>query len=109
MNKIQLYILNYIAYDKEPLHLLISACLSDNICKTPYEIIKPLVDLLCEGFIESYHHSGFSGEPYKAVDLREEELFSYINKNIKSGFESYPEDEGEYFFHTSERGFRFVT
>ena len=38
MNKIQLYILNYIAYDKEPLHLLISACLSDNICKTPMKL-----------------------------------------------------------------------
>lgn len=109
MKRSHAFLLDYAAYDSEPLHLLISAALSGKAIGNAQEIVEPLIELFRNGYIEAYHHSGFSGDPYESLDeLKKDNLFYYIERNINNGFTSYPEKGGEFFFRTTDKGFELL-
>ena len=109
MDRLRRYILSYTAYGKEPLHLLISSALSRGLCATEREMVPPLVALAQDGLLEADSHTGRSGDPYQPeTQVTEGDLLSYIERNRKAGFASYPEEGGEYFFRASRSGRKWL-
>jgi hypothetical protein len=111
LDKLKAYILEFAAYDSEPLHLLISALIEKGLCESANRAVQPILELVQDNYLECYHHSCRGGDKYKAVDnLGPDALREYIKRNEKYNFENYPspEEGGEYFFKTTSKGLKSI-
>jgi hypothetical protein len=107
--KIKQYILEYAAYDNEPFHLIISALLSEGLCKNANEIIPYIIELHKNGYLECYYHTCYSGNSYERIErIEEKDLEEYVSRNESQGFDEYPEKGGEYFFKTTSLGEKLI-
>jgi hypothetical protein len=109
LDNLKTYIIEFTAYDSEPLHLLISASIEKRLCESANCVVQPILELLKDNYLECYHHSCKGGDKYKAVyNLDQAALEEYIKRNEKHNFENYPspEEGGEYFFKTTFKGLR---
>ncbi len=100
------YIIEFTAYDLEPLHIIVSALISERLCESPKAVVECIVELVKKNYLVVYTHSGVSGAPYIKVDvINEEELFSDVEK--RNQFENYPEGK-EYFFRATDKGLSII-
>jgi hypothetical protein len=100
--KIEKYILDFSAYDLEPLHIIVSSLISEGLCEDYKSAVASIVELVKKGYLLSYSHSGESGADYiKTEEIDENELNSELEK--RNQLETYPEGK-EYFFKTSKKG-----
>ncbi|MBI4331766.1 MAG: hypothetical protein HY673_10845 [Chloroflexi bacterium] len=107
IDKIKAYILDFAEYDKEPLHIILGALLEEKLSTNVRDAVAPLLQLLNDGYIECYHHSSWSGDPYVRIPhLKEADLMRYVDLHEPEGFQEYPDPEqgGEYFFRTTQKG-----
>jgi len=107
VDKLKEYILEFAAYDLEPLHLLISALIERELCESARCVIRPILELVRDDSLECYRHSGRDGDTYEKMHiLTEVELTKYIDCHNKQAFKSYPspDEGGEYFLKTAAKG-----
>jgi hypothetical protein len=111
VDSIKAYILDFCAYDDEPLHILLSALMDEKLCKKANDAIPILLNLLQEGLIKCSYHSGWSGDKYRPVEnLKEADLVEQIRILEKYNFTKYPKsaEGGEYFFKTTDIGLKLI-
>lgn len=110
-DEVKAYILDFCAYDLEPLHLLLSAVIERQLCASANSVIPVLLVLVQDKFLECYHHSTRDGEEYHKIDnIKETDLAEYIRCHETEGFRDYPSPEqgGEYFFKTTTAGCQLI-
>jgi hypothetical protein len=107
MNKLELFILEEAAFDIEPFHIIIEAAMTEEGCSSPLELVKPIVRLTNEGYLD------FSMLSVKHLEklnrkITEEEITQHIKNNFMNGVYEYPEEDDEYFFETNEKGRPYI-
>ena len=104
--KIEKYILEYAAYDLEPMHIIISALISEGLCENHKDAVGSIIELVKKGYLLAYSHSGESGAKYIKIEKKDiDKLYSDVEK--RDQFNTYPGGK-EYFFKTSDEGMKFV-
>jgi hypothetical protein len=107
MNKLELAVLDIVAFDSEPLHIIIHFAMTEEGCSSPLELVKPIVRLTNEGYLD---FSMLSVKHLKKLDrqITEEEITQHIKNNFMNGVYEYPEEDDEYFFETNEKGRPYI-
>jgi hypothetical protein len=90
------YIIDYCQFDLEPLHLVISSALHDNVCRDRYDVINALIVAFNKKKVEIFRF--MDGRYIKLNQIAEQKLFSYVmNLSEDPKLITYPEIESEYF------------
>ena len=98
------YILEFASHGGEPLYILLSASVEENLADSYEEAIKGIYDLYIDKYLKCNWHSLKQGDFVVIKDLGMEHLLKYLEKNKKYGFHDYPGEGGEYFFETTNEG-----
>ena len=101
------YILDFAAYNEEPLHIIISA-VSSRMNLSPEKIVLIIIELASRDYLECMLDSGLSEESLKRINNNEEMILDYVKRNEKQGFSEYPEEE-EFYFKTTSKGWELLT
>ena len=98
------YILRFASFGGEPLYILASDPVDDNIANSYKETIECIYELYIDGYLKCGWHPLDNSKLVIIDNLRWEQLEEYLRRNEKDGFETYPKEGGEYFFETTEKG-----